>query len=540
MAKKLSTVRRLSRRDLDALSAGLVLQDGEGRIIDANAVAAPILGLTQDELLGRTSHDPRWYAIHEDGTPWPGHEHPGMVAMRTGVSQRNQLMGVMAPNAQRRWIRIDAVPQGRSAGASAAGVLASFVDVTAEVEQRLRQQQEIAQLRRLAQAEAGNAGPRSSSRRQPKGRHPPAEAASATAASGLAAFTDLHAHLERVQAVARVGSFALGADPDQFTYTRETARLFDLDDNGRTSFAVWFSRVHPEDRVAVKQAWEAALQGAPYDMTYRIIAREQVSWIRARAELHFDSQRRLQGAVGTLQDITDLKAIELELERSRQRLQLALDASALGTWDYDLRTGRLNWDPRHLAMLGYGPDACPADEDNYTRLVHPDDLAAVKAAALAHFSGETAGYESEHRLRHKEGHFVWVLSIGKVVERSADARPLRMLGTIRDISRHKSLAEGSMGLVRRLEQLIQDMSPGRPAAASSQHHTQAADRLTRREREVAGLIAAGLTSGQIAERLALAPPTVITHRRNLMAKLKLRSTAQITRFAIEQGLLAPK
>lgn len=545
MAKPITDIRRLSRKDLDTLSEGLVLQDSEGRIIDANAAAAPILGMTQDELLGRTSHDPCWYAVHEDGSPWPGLDHPGMRALRTGVPQRHQLMGVMAPGAGRRWIRIDATPRFRAGAATPVGVLASFVDVTAEVEQRHQLEQEVGVLR---SRRVGVLSPGPSSRTPaPAGRAemnigsgnrapPGSPARSQRAAASLA---ELRTHLDRVQAVARVGSFALLGDPDGFTYTQETARIFDLDPHGRTDFAGWFARVHPEDRTAVQDAWDAALTGADYDMTYRIVARNEVTWIRARAELQFDAQRRLIGAVGTVQDITDLKAIEFELARSRQHLQLALDASSLGTWDFDLRTGQVVRDDRFLAMLGYAPGELETDYASFTTLIHPDDLAGAEAAASAHFRGETAVYESEHRLRHKDGHFVWVLSVGKVVERDSAARPLRIMGSNRDITQHKRLADGTIGLLRRIEQLIGDLGPGRRSASPHPHNTSALDRLTPREREIAGLIAAGLTSPQIAERLRLATPTVITHRRNLMAKLKLRSTAQVTRFALEQGLLKP-
>lgn len=541
MAKPISDVRRLSRKDLDALSEGLVWQDSEGRIIDANAAAAPILGLTLDELLGRTSHDPLWYAVHEDGTPWPGHEHPGMVAIRTGVPQRNQLMGVVAPNAGRRWIRIDATPQKRAGIATPVGVLASFIDVTAEVEQRHSLQRELDQLRREVEVASVGALHRDVRAITPKASAAIGQPVSSDKPGQLrrttVALKELQAHLDRVQAVARVGSFAMGSDPDQFSYTRETARLFDLGEDGRTDFAQWFSRVHPEDGPAVQAAWEAALQGAPYDMTYRIVTCNQVTWIRARAELHFDAQQRLQGAVGTVHDITDLKAAEFELARSRQRLQLALDASALGTWDFDLRTGRVDRDDRFLAMLGYVPGDLAPDYEGFTELVHPDDRADAEAAASAHFRGETAVYENEHRLRHKDGHFVWVLSVGKVVERGVDGQPLRFLGTNRDISAQKQLTESSIGLLRHIEQLIGGLSPGRQAAGAGLKSAAMLDKLTKREREIAGLIAAGLTSAQIGERLSLAAPTVITHRRNLMAKLKLRSTAQITRFALEQGLL---
>ena len=111
--------------------------------------------------------------------------------------------------------------------------------------------------------------------------------------------------------------------------SQETARLFGLGDSGITTFVEWFSRVHPDDQNNVEIAWRAALQGAPYDMTYRIVVQGQTIWIRALAELQFDSVGRLAKAVGTVQDISDLKHIESNLRESDERLEMALEASEL-------------------------------------------------------------------------------------------------------------------------------------------------------------------------------------------------------------------
>lgn len=82
------------------------------------------------------------------------------------------------------------------------------------------------------------------------------------------------AALERAQRVAHIGSFALAGDTEHFTHTEETAWLFDLEDPHESSFADWFSRVHPEDQAAVEAAWRAALRGASYDMTYPVLSCE--------------------------------------------------------------------------------------------------------------------------------------------------------------------------------------------------------------------------------------------------------------------------
>jgi len=68
------------------------MQAVDGRVVTCNAAAERILGLTYDQLIGRTSVDPRWRAIHEDGSPFPGDTHPGMVALATGEGQKNVVM----------------------------------------------------------------------------------------------------------------------------------------------------------------------------------------------------------------------------------------------------------------------------------------------------------------------------------------------------------------------------------------------------------------------------------------------------------------
>jgi PAS domain-containing protein len=81
--------------------------------------------------------------------------------------------------------------------------------------------------------------------------------------------------LQRAQAVGRIGSFTMANDTETFRITQETARLFGLGDSGVTTFAEWFSRVHPDDQGNVETAWRAALNGAPYDMIYRIVVEGQ-------------------------------------------------------------------------------------------------------------------------------------------------------------------------------------------------------------------------------------------------------------------------
>lgn len=115
----------------EAIAAGIVVQDRRGRIIHANRAACAILAATLEQLIGRTSSDPGWQAIQEDGTPFPGDAHPSMVTLRTGQSLHGVVMGLYAqdPSAL-RWISVDSSPIYDPRTGELAEVMTTFVDIT--------------------------------------------------------------------------------------------------------------------------------------------------------------------------------------------------------------------------------------------------------------------------------------------------------------------------------------------------------------------------------------------------------------------------
>lgn len=119
------------RSIVTAMQEGVVLQDRDGKIVSSNAAAARILGLTREQLEGRDSIDPRWRAVHDDGTPFAGEEHPAMVTLRTGEPCSQVLMGVHTPDGALRWISIGSEPLRERPEAAPYEVVATFADVTA-------------------------------------------------------------------------------------------------------------------------------------------------------------------------------------------------------------------------------------------------------------------------------------------------------------------------------------------------------------------------------------------------------------------------
>jgi diguanylate cyclase (GGDEF)-like protein/PAS domain S-box-containing protein len=131
------------------------------------------------------------------------------------------------------------------------------------------------------------------------------------------------------------------------------------------------------------------------------------------------------------------------MEKKREKLrgsvwERALERARLGMWDWNLRTGECFYSDTWFHMLGYEPGVLPYTGDLWLKLVHPDDRDHAIVSGDRHIIGETDGIETELRLRHKEGHWVWVLDRGGIVERDQDGRPVRMVGVQTDISRQKS------------------------------------------------------------------------------------------------------
>ncbi|TPI53786.1 MULTISPECIES: EAL domain-containing protein [unclassified Mesorhizobium] len=116
----------------------------------------------------------------------------------------------------------------------------------------------------------------------------------------------------------------------------------------------------------------------------------------------------------------------------------ALERAQLGVWDWDLRTGECFYSATWARMLGYDESELANSSDLWLRLTHPDDREQALASGDRHIAGLTDTIETELRLRHKQGHWVWVLDRGGIVERDGDGQPIRLMGVQTDISKQKA------------------------------------------------------------------------------------------------------
>jgi len=153
-------------------------------------------------------------------------------------------------------------------------------------------------------------------------------------------------------------------------------------------------------------------------------------------------------------------AAQQQLEESEARMEQALRGGDLGMWDWHLPSGKVIFNARWCTMLGYRPDEIEPHVSSWLKLVNPDDEAAINASINPVLSGENPGlYECEHRMRHKDGHWIWILARGIVTQRDPAGSGVRMVGTHQDITEHKR-AEQELATAEEKFRTVADFTMG--------------------------------------------------------------------------------
>ncbi len=128
---------------------------------------------------------------------------------------------------------------------------------------------------------------------------------------------------------------------------------------------------------------------------------------------------------------------QTKLQESEFRWKFAIEGSGDGLWDWDVAKGTVFFSKRWKEMIGHAEDELTDSLAEWENRIHPDDKAEGMAALLACFDGKISTYSSEYRFRCQNGEYKWVFDRGMVVSRSAEGKPLRLIGTHTDVSERK-------------------------------------------------------------------------------------------------------
>jgi len=176
-----------------------------------------------------------------------------------------------------------------------------------------------------------------------------------------------------------------------------------------------------------------------------------------------DEDGNYNGLIGVARDITERCEREREYQEMMERLNFALEGAELGVWDWNPKTNDVTFDERWTGMLGYSRDELDPHYETWADLVHPDDLARAEQALGELKSGEIDTYQSEFRMRTKDGDWRWIRDIGKVFEWNDDGEAIRAVGIHQDITEERKRQDAierqrdELVTLDRVNVLVQDL-----------------------------------------------------------------------------------
>ncbi len=243
-----------------------------------------------------------------------------------------------------------------------------------------------------------------------------------------------------------------------FRYVNPAAvAIFGADSQAQLLSRPVLERVHPDSQAAVRDRTRLVMEEK------RRVPPLQEKYVRLDGstidvEVSAEPFRYLDadGALVFFREVTEKKRAEEALRESERRLQLALQVSKTGLWDYDLRTGKVYYSPEWMAQLGYRAGEIGDTLDEWESRLHPEDRDRA-VATIKSLSATSPDFESEFRLRHKDGSYRWILERGALLF-DAQGQPRRVIGSHMDFTERKKMEE-ELDASRRLVHRILNATP---------------------------------------------------------------------------------
>lgn len=202
----------------------------------------------------------------------------------------------------------------------------------------------------------------------------------------------------------------------------------------------WASTLHADDKAAVFGEWQlTAHSGEEFDMEFRILHPSgSERYVRSRARAVQSATGQVVGYVGSVEDVTETRAIQMTLLSKQRRLAGVIEGTGVGTWEWNLQTGQVTLNEKGMLIAGDLSGQPGMLRANHWRAsIHPDDRQRSEALLAEHFAGEAQWYECELRVRSLGGQWNWILERGRVLTRAADGTPEWMFGTQLDVTVRK-------------------------------------------------------------------------------------------------------
>ena len=287
-----------------------------------------------------------------------------------------------------------------------------------------------------------------------------------------------------------------------------------------------FELIHPDEKKLIRDMFMQVMQspGNILEGEARLLHADGTwRWIECTAT-NLLEEPSVQAIVLNYRDITKRKQAEEALLNAHQRQESIIEGTGAATWEWNVQTGETVFNDMWAQLIGYSLDElAPISINTWETFTNPDDLARSTKLIEQHFAGELPYYECECRMRHKDGHWIWILDRGRLMSRTAEGKPLMMFGTHTDITKRK-LAEEAM---RESEARYKILFENSPVALWEEDFSQV----------VAGINEIGLQSDFLRQYLEAHPDFVISLMSKIMINDVNKATLQLFGYEDKQRLI---
>jgi PAS domain S-box-containing protein len=413
----------------ETMVLGVVYQDINGKIISVNPAAEEILGLSIDQMEGRTSTDPKWKSIHKDGSNFPGETHPAMVALKTGKKVKNVVMGVFDPKKEEtRWININATPQYKKDETKPFQVYTTFEDIT----KRLEAEESLNKSEHRYYQLFG-------SMNEGVALHEIIYNSSHDAVDYI--ITDINQAYEKILGLKRnevVGKkaselYGTGNPPYMEIYVTVAEKC------EPTEFETYFKPMDKYFRISV-----VSPEKGKFATVFEDITEHKKSEIRRQELLEKEQQltQELQKSNEELKVTNEELKYQREelihlnhaILKSEKRMDRSQEIAHLGSWELDIDNNYLSWSDEVYRIFGLQPQEFDATYDAFLDYVHPDDREAVDEAYSGSVRDGQDTYEVEHRIVRKSTGEVRIVYEKCEHFRNGKGRIVRSVGMVQDIT----------------------------------------------------------------------------------------------------------
>jgi len=346
------------------LPVGVLVQSQTAEILTSNPKALELLGLSEDQILGKTSFDTDWSVIHEDGTPFPGSDHPVPQAIATKESIRDVVMGVFRPTSMDLvWLRVNAIPLLGLEGLPEL-IICTFTDISdiKEAKEKLERSEAL---------------------------------------------------LQATQDLTKVGGWEWDVLAQTMTWTEQTFCIHEFDrsetfHNPAQYIARSLACYDPEDRTKVLAAFQQCEEhGKPYDLVFPFTtAKGRRIWIRTVARATKVGGRVIK-VLGNIIDITERRQAEDTIREREVQFTSMAENSPVAIYRYSEQRGTLFFSQRSRDLFGYSPEELVANPHLWHDAIDLEDLPRVEGAIKDLLAGK-ANMDIVYRVHHTSGEEKWL------------------------------------------------------------------------------------------------------------------------------------